>query len=451
MILTFDAKKQSRKDETIQTKALVMTLRNLARGATTLIAAIVLLNGETPAQLCQNTSVGFPPLNDLGPNFWRGAQGGLYPEGQNVRPLEHNQNGINLASEVVPLDPFGNPDPVNGRIVFLSVGMSNTEQEFDKFQVELEQLQGKNPFLVTVNGAQGGWPIDEILDPTSTFWNHILGLLSQQGLRDKQVQVIWFKEADFHPGETVSDTSFEGYADTLKQKFKLAINITRSKFPNAKLCYVASRIYGGYDETLGNPEPFAYYQGWAVKYMIEDQINGDSSLGYLGPNARAPWLSWGTYLWADGIIPRSDSLTWICPDDFEPDGKHPSELGEQKVATLLLDALMADETALPWLLEGTTDATLDSSNNLPARFSSTNYPNPFNPSTTIEFDLPQQAHTQLIVYSTLGEKVESLIDEDLERGIHRVNFTPKQTSSGAYYYVLLAGNRRATGRMILLK
>lgn len=429
----------------------MLTEYRLARALAVIVAAIIILADNTTAQICENNSSGLPPINDLGSGYWHGAQGGLYPGGQNIRPPEHNQDGIDLASQVIPLDQPGNPDPVNGKIVFLSVGMSNTQQEFARFELELESVQNRNPFLITINGAQGGWAIDDILRPNSPYWNHITDLLFQEDLIGAQVQVIWFKEADFHPASTAGDTSFVGYVDSLKEKFKTAINITKSKFQNSRICYLAGRIYGGYDETLANPEPFAFYNGWAAKYLIEDQINGDTSLVYLGPNAKAPWLSWGAYLWADGINPRSDGLTWICPDDFEPDGRHPSELGEQKVAALLLSTLMDDETAIPWLLDGTTDATPGSGGNLPTRFSITNYPNPFNPLTTFRFTIVDRQSTLLSIYDMLGQEVARLVNEELSPGTYTREWNASAFPTGVYYSRLRSGDFVKTNKLVLLK
>ena len=52
------------------------------------------------SQNCQNTSRGYPPINDLGAGYWHGAQGGLYPGGSNIRPAAHNNGGLLKASQV---------------------------------------------------------------------------------------------------------------------------------------------------------------------------------------------------------------------------------------------------------------------------------------------------------------------------------------------------------------
>jgi hypothetical protein len=207
-----------------------------------------------------------------------------------------------------------------------------------------------NPKLSIINGAQGGQTIDIIINPNAEFWTIINQRLTSAGLTAKQVQAVWFKEAQANP----SDTSFPSYPDNLKGKFKTAMGVMKAKYENLKQCYLASRIYGGYATSTLNPEPFAYYSGWSLKWLIQDQINGDPDLNYKGLNANSPWLSWGPYLWADGINPRIDGLTWNCPADYAADGTHPSVAGRQKVAARLVDFFKTDEAAKPWFLKTLT-------------------------------------------------------------------------------------------------
>src|ERR1043166_6910032 len=85
------------------------------------------------AQNCSRTSVGYPPINDLGTGTWRGAIGGLYPGGANSRPAAHDAAGLNIAQHIQPLNGNGAVDTANGKIVWLSVGMSNTTFEAQVF------------------------------------------------------------------------------------------------------------------------------------------------------------------------------------------------------------------------------------------------------------------------------------------------------------------------------
>ncbi len=85
-----------------------------------------------------------------------------------------------------------------------------------------------------------------------------------------------------------------------------------------------------------------------------------------------------------------------------------------------------------------------------------NYPNPFNPETTISFDLPQRGRVELVVYNLRGQKVKSLINEEMDMGVHKIiwngtNNQGKEVASGVYYYRLSCGNYTKTNKMVLMK
>ena len=73
------------------------------------------------------------PLNEMGKKTYQGFPGGFYPDGANERPEAHEAAGLKLAKAVQPLNADGKPDP-NGKIVFLSLGMSNTSQASEGFR-----------------------------------------------------------------------------------------------------------------------------------------------------------------------------------------------------------------------------------------------------------------------------------------------------------------------------
>jgi hypothetical protein len=130
------------------------------------------------------------------------------------------------------------------------------------------------------------------------------------------------------------------------------------RFPNLKMAYLSSRTYGGYAASPLNPEPHAYESGFAVKWVISRQINGDAELTFdpaKGP-VRSPWIAWGPYLWADGLKGRSDGFVWRR-EDFGPDGTHPSPAGQHKVARLLLAFLKREPTSRSWFLAQGAGAT----------------------------------------------------------------------------------------------
>lgn len=80
-----------------------------------------------------------------------------------------------------------------------------------------------------------------------------------------------------------------------------------------------------------------------------------------------------------------------------------------------------------------------------------NYPNPFNPVTTIRFKLEEQAFVSLGIYNVLGQKVATLVSEELSFGTHQVSFDASSLSSGVYFYKLESGKQVNVKKMMLLK
>lgn len=81
-----------------------------------------------------------------------------------------------------------------------------------------------------------------------------------------------------------------------------------------------------------------------------------------------------------------------------------------------------------------------------------NYPNPFNPTTTIEFTVPEEGRARLRVYNTLGEEVATILDQTLSAGVyHRVSFDASHLGSDVYFARLQFGDKQLVMKMLLLK
>ncbi len=94
----------------------------------------------------------------------------------------------------------------------------------------------------------------------------------------------------------------------------------------------------------------------------------------------------------------------------------------------------------------------DTPSSLPDRFMLLqNYPNPFNAYTTIRFILPKAQDVELTIYDLLGRRIEVLLNEYREAGVHEIIFDASALSSGVYFYRLRAGDMVETKRMVLLK
>ena len=80
-----------------------------------------------------------------------------------------------------------------------------------------------------------------------------------------------------------------------------------------------------------------------------------------------------------------------------------------------------------------------------------NFPNPFNPTTTIGFGIPEKGNVRLSVLNILGEEIRVLLNEEKEAGYHSIDFNASDLPSAVYFYRIQAGNFIDTKKMILLK
>lgn len=209
------------------------------------------------------------------------------------------------------------------------------------------------------------------------------------------------------------------------------------------------------------------------------------------------------FIFPEGLVLEPKGFLILCKDTLKFDRLHPtisnrignfdfglSSAGE----TLFLkdgSGNLVDEvffgTTSPWPQIGSTGFTLElinplNDNNLPSAWISSkaesgtpgftnsqcfpvsvndrenqlfslfqNYPNPFNPSTTISYSLPVQGFTELSVYSVIGQKIITLVEEKQEQGLHSVNWNAAGLASGVYLIRLKSGSLVKMNRMILLK
>ncbi|MDO8549038.1 MAG: T9SS type A sorting domain-containing protein [Ignavibacteria bacterium] len=94
----------------------------------------------------------------------------------------------------------------------------------------------------------------------------------------------------------------------------------------------------------------------------------------------------------------------------------------------------------------------DEENILPRSYNLTqNFPNPFNPSTLIEYSLPEEGFVSLKVYNLLGEDVITLVNENKKAGVYTVKFDGTNLTSGVYFYRITSGDHTMTKKMILTK
>jgi len=324
---------------------------------------------------CQNIWEGVPPsgavtppaivpLNDLGtanycPNGSANCeQGGLYNSGSNTSAYQ--STGVTIAKTINTTQPYA----------LVSLGFSNPNLEFGKFAPLAKTIVNTN--LAVVDAAEGSQSASCLSGRSSggtcdgNYWNtspascspitngYVHCSLKAAGRTESQVSAIWLKATNDLPPAN----DFPATAQTLQCDIETIILGTApqtfcpsnstpfqglgKQFPNLKAVYVSSRTYAGYANDLYNPETYSYETGfankWAVSY-IEPMVSGTVPF----------WVGWGPYLWTNGMIPRSDGLTWTCQDVMTSDGRHPSDpVGQMKVAVELLNFFKNDTTAIPW-------------------------------------------------------------------------------------------------------
>jgi hypothetical protein len=291
-------------------------------GATTGLAAGV--------KNCNGTSVSTSAITDLTAPYL-GEPGGLYPDGTNTPPADYEAAGVAAGKAIQPLDTLGRPS-ATGRILLISVGMSETNLEFGYFQQQEMTDPLRSRAVRMINGAYNMYSPSYWMDPNSAAWLRVEQNIHGIGSTDPQVQAIWLQEAD--PFVT---TDFETTAHNLANELTTITAVAAAKYVNLKQVYISSRTYAGYTIGAGNPEPFAYWNGFANKFAIQVSISNPTAL---------PWVGWGAYLWTNGLLGRADGMVWLC-SDTQSDGNHPSLTGQAKVSGLMHAQWTTSEFS-PW-------------------------------------------------------------------------------------------------------
>lgn len=206
----------------------------------------------------------------------------------------------------------------------------------------------KSPLVSVIDCAQGGQSTSRWADPEAACWTEADRRMQSAGVSREQVQLAWIKLANAGPSGELDE-----HGKQLEWDTRIVLANLTAHFPNLRIAYLGSRIYGGYADGRLNPEPYAYEGAFVVRWLIRSQIEADAALNY-DPDqgeVKSPLLLWGPYLWADGVTPRkSDGLVWER-SDLVGDGTHPSNTGRQKVAEQLLNFFKTDAHARTWFVK----------------------------------------------------------------------------------------------------
>lgn len=325
---------------------------------------------------------GLVPITEL-TTLYKGEDGGLYGGGQNEPPEAHRAAYLQESEKIRPLDKNGLP-ALDGKVGLISIGFSNTSMEWKDFKRTAAGDPQISSNIVIVNGAIPGrsavmwaWDGADVLPqseqdrldnemnvarmrktnrPNSRgldkdTWPTLAGRIEATGLSAKQVQVVWLKHVEANPkplGE------FPAHSRALAANITAILNIARRRYPNLRIAVLSSRTFGGWSEREnGSPEPYAYESGFATRWVVQSQIEGEAQLNYdpARGEVKAPLVIWGPYLWTRGDTPRQlDALTW-SENDVRADRLHPSKAGTKKTTALLLNFFKTDSGTSRWFLK----------------------------------------------------------------------------------------------------
>ena len=176
--------------------------------------------------------------------------------------------------------------------------------------------------------------------------------------------------------------------------------------------------------------------------------------------------------WEDGYFDGDTTLWAMISSGNTIDQYTSGPDGSVSVLGLAPRAMAVDEIVEMWLAVsvGATDSDANSALNaavekyqlltevsqtdnlLPQDYNlGQNYPNPFNPTTTIQFSIPEKTNVKLLLYNSIGEKVQELLEEEMSPGNYQTKLNGEGLTSGIYFYTLITDNYITTKKMILLK
>jgi len=285
------------------------------------------------------------PINDLGTGTYMGFTGGLYPGGANTPSGTYASDLVSFVSQILPFTPKGKVDSTGkGKIGVIGIGGSTCGDLLLTLKNKTQGNPATNPYLRLVSCAWGGGKasLNNIMNPNDKYWSHVDTELMKNRLRPTQVEVIYFDTED-----STSFVDFPGRPYQFRDEFEAAMRVCKSKFIKLKVVYVTGRTTTFFRREIQHKEPSPYYNGWGLKFAIEDQINGVPGMKYDGADAVAPLVTWAWYQWADGTTtPRQDGFIWT--PYMTADGLHANDVGLDTLSNRLQNFLLTDPVASIW-------------------------------------------------------------------------------------------------------
>jgi hypothetical protein len=281
-----------------------------------------------------------------------------------------------------------------------------------------------------------------------------------------------FEDADRHILFTNSSYYEEQWITDWQHNSPFAQTANDSSFPYTQPM-MSSKTLAFFDTLVGGQKPAAFkYMNRANLYGVDNYQDPTANPGFVLPPTNQDniktflmgrWSTSENIDWAyninddlNGIWPMSETLFYTNAT-LKVAGMGGFPLGDlyhwwpTKYASWKAQSATEYATINDLLTNGLT-AVEQSQSTVPAKYVlSQNFPNPFNPTTTISYSVPQKAHVTLKVYNLLGEEVATLFDGERQAGNYKATFDGTNLSTGVYFYRLQADNVSITKKLVLMK
>ncbi len=276
---------------------------------------------------------------------------------------------------------------------------------------------------IFLNGAK----ITNVLPTSNNAWSGNRGAVLRDGLvNNTSANLVVFDNAKNPPGALlwgVRQVSIENC-------FQLPSTVAYGKIEGGDRSHADRVIYW----FPGKPgEVNLFYEAYDINDTNElDIIFNGTKIRDEAITANNGWSTIRTLLLPEALVNDTDANIVIFDNTKSP----PNALnwGVRNVSVALIAAVTSEETVSP------------------ASFHlAQNFPNPFNPTTTIRFSTPSAGKVKLTVYNLYGEVVKTLVNGEMAAGYHLATFDGSDLASGVYFCRLEAGELSATQKMILAK
>ncbi len=213
-------------------------------------------------------------------------------------------------------------------------------------------------------------------------------------------------------------------------------------------------------------ESVTYYNGASFPLAVGfGQALSGVSISAYPPPASISITSTTTTLYHGAISSTSGKFITLIPAEGDTIGGSVTNTHNVRIATSFLDpgthtaGIIVDSNdpsqpsvMVPVEVQIVTTGIIDGHANIPAQFVlHQNFPNPFNPVTTIRYDVPIGTHVTLKLYDLLGREVRTLVNDQVEAGYYAVSFDGSSLASGVYYYRLATDQLVFERKLMLLK